>query len=166
MKAHKADQYGNLVFRGTARNFNPEMASASRFCIAEVEEIVDSGELHPDHVHLPGIFVDAIVPAPDVEKRIESLCISNSSHEVEVGNEPSSDHKIRLQIARRAALELRDGMNANLGIGIPTLASNFLPKQAKIMLQTENGLIGMGPYPTKEQVDADWVNAGRLTQIH
>ena len=73
--AHKADRFGNLVFRKTARNFNPACAMAGRICVAEVEEIVETGEIDPDAVHLPGIFVDRIVHNPDPEKRIEQRTV-------------------------------------------------------------------------------------------
>ena len=70
VKAWKADETGNLVFRKTARNFNPPAAMCGRVCVAEVEEIVPTGSLDPDHVHLPGIYVHRIVQG-DHEKRIE-----------------------------------------------------------------------------------------------
>ena len=70
VKAHKADRYGNLVYRKTARNFNPLCAMAGRITIAEVEELVEVGELDPDHVHTPGVFVQRVVVGRH-EKRIE-----------------------------------------------------------------------------------------------
>ncbi|MBT6329869.1 MAG: CoA transferase subunit A, partial [Kordiimonadaceae bacterium] len=73
IKAWKADKEGNLVFRKTARNFNPMMATAGKVTIAEVEEIVEIGELDPDHIHTPGIFVQRIIVSKDPEKRIEQL---------------------------------------------------------------------------------------------
>ena len=75
VKAWKADHAGNLVFRRTARNFNPNVAMAGRITIAEAEVIVPTGELDPDHIHLPGIYVHRLVHNPAPEKRIEQRTV-------------------------------------------------------------------------------------------
>lgn len=161
VKAWKADKFGNLVFKGTARNFNPDVAKAAYFTIAEVEEIVEDGQLDPNEIHVPGVFVKAIVKA-NVEKRIERLTLDKSG-------QPKSDKpedkgaQTRERIVRRAALELKDGMNVNLGIGMPTLCSNYIPEGVRIMYQSENGLLGMGAYPKPGSQDADLINAGKET---
>lgn len=75
VKAYKADKAGNLVFRKTARNFNPECAMAGKFTIVEVEQIVEIGEMDPDEIHLPGIYVNRIVLNAQPEKRIEQMTL-------------------------------------------------------------------------------------------
>jgi len=75
VKAYKADKAGNLVFRKTARNFNPECAVAGKFTIVEVEQVVEIGDIDPDDIHLPGIYVNRIVVNASPEKRIEQMTL-------------------------------------------------------------------------------------------
>lgn len=162
IKAQKADKFGNLVFRGTSMNFNPDCAKAAKYCIAEVEEIVENGQIAPNDVHLPGIFVHALVHTPGVEKKIEKRTVlpkDPAKAAATLKPEPPA----RLRIIRRAALEFKDGMSANLGIGIPTLAANYLPEGVNVMLQSENGLLGLGKDPIEGSEDADWINAAKAT---
>ena len=139
VKAAVADTRGNLIFAGTAQNANPDCAMAGKLCIAEAEKIVEAGELDPSAVNLPGVYVDKVILATRNEKRIERLRLA------EKGGEPATATGGRGRIMRRAAKEFKDGYYVNLGIGIPTLASNYIPENVKIDLQAENGLLGIGP---------------------
>lgn len=156
LRAWRADRAGNCAFRYTTRAFGPIMAKAARLTIVEAENIVEVGEIDPDDVNLPGIYVDRIVPATE-EKRIEVLSLREEEAGGGGGEAPeavSPAREKRNRIARRAAKELKHGYYVNLGVGIPTLAPSFLPEGQKVWLQSENGILGMGPYPTKDEVDA------------
>ncbi|HMP30388.1 MAG TPA: 3-oxoacid CoA-transferase, partial [Saprospiraceae bacterium] len=145
IKAWKGDTTGNLVFRGTAQNFNTMMAAAGKICIAEVEELVNPGELDPNHIHVPGIYVHRIFQGKNYQKRIEQRTVSLIEN---IDNEGVSffEYGIGLTkfgIAKRISQEIKDGYYVNLGIGIPTLVANYIPKDISIMLQSENGLLGI-----------------------
>ncbi|WP_339864606.1 CoA transferase subunit A [uncultured Algoriphagus sp.] len=77
VKAWKGDTAGNLIYKGTARNFNPMMAAAGKICIAEVEELVEAGELNPNEIHTPGIYVQRIFQGENYEKRIEQRTVTS-----------------------------------------------------------------------------------------
>ncbi|XP_076836919.1 succinyl-CoA:3-ketoacid coenzyme A transferase 1, mitochondrial-like isoform X1 [Brachyhypopomus gauderio] len=160
IKAWKCDNAGNLVFRKTARNFNQPMCKAAKVTIVEVEEIVDVGSFAAEDIHVPSIYIDRVVRGASYEKRIEKRIVRSS--QTVKPNSKESD-RTRERIIRRAALEFHHGMYANLGIGIPMLASNYISPEITVHLQSENGILGLGPYPTESEVDPELINAGKET---
>jgi 3-oxoacid CoA-transferase len=150
VKAWKGDTEGNLIYKGTSRNFNPVMAPAGRITIAEVEELVPVGSLDPNEIHTPGIYVQRIFQGSDYVKPIEHF-----------GAKPYAEQEQKEIIARRLAKEIKDGDYVNLGIGIPTLVSNHIPEGMKVILQSENGLLGIGPLAMPGQEDPDLINASK-----
>ena len=130
IKAQKADQIGNAVFSKTARNSNADFPQAAKISIAEVEEIVEPGDIHPDKVHLPGIFVDKLFLAEESEKRIEHLNLDRKTHIPEDFVKPSKEKQAKLdiqqKIAARVAKEFIKGSYVTLGYGIPLAASKFI----------------------------------------
>ena len=125
----------------------------------QAENIVEIGELGPMEIDLPGIYIDRIVPAT-VDKQIEITTLrkpKSAQGESQDQGEAKGKNEARMKrekIARRAAKELKDGFYCNLGVGMPVLAASFLEPGVKVWLQSENGILGMGEYPTEDEVDA------------
>jgi 3-oxoacid CoA-transferase len=137
------------------------MAKAARVAIVEAENIVPVGSINPIDVHLPGIYIDRIVTSV-APKRIENRKTRQIANQETASALPEALLR-RHRIARRTAKELKHGYYVNLGVGIPTLAPSFLTPDTKVWIQSENGILGMGPYPTEDEVDPDIINAGKET---
>ncbi|UQN10246.1 3-oxoacid CoA-transferase [Deinococcus sp. QL22] len=154
IRAWRADTAGNLQYRLTEQNFNRAMATAAGIVVAEVEEIVEVGEIAPEHVHTPGLYVDYLVQA--------SLTLESLGSSADVNSGAKRVDEARIRMARRALQELRAGDVVNLGIGIPTLVADLITPDMNLNLHTENGMLGVGPAPQGGGAMAYPVNAGKI----
>lgn len=173
IKANQCDVFGNCRWNGSSRNFNPECAMAGKFTIVECEEIVPLGYFKAEDIHLSGACIQAIVQNNSYPKKIELLRTTprlsnddkvdkNKSYELD-SSKLNDKQKKRFRIIKRAAQELTDDMIVNLGIGMPTLLPNFVDPNITLWLQSENGILGCGPYPYEGEENPDLINAGKET---
>jgi 3-oxoacid CoA-transferase len=163
LRGYRADTVGNVQFRGGSQNFNPSFAKAARVAIVEVDEIVEPGGIPPELINLPGIFVSRVVKTTekfDLWRRPE--------------RRPSDKPRLyhgkpgltRAGIAKNAARLVKDGTYVNLGVGIPTMVSNYLVER-DVILHAENGVLGYGRMVSEEKdIDPDIYNAaGQFVSI-
>ncbi|KAL8832976.1 MAG: hypothetical protein Q9170_004612 [Blastenia crenularia] len=162
VKAWKADRLGNCQFRFAAQNFNGVMARNAKTTIVEAEHIVEPGDIEPNAVHLPGIYVTHVIQS-ETDKKIEKFTYTKDERtEMKALGQGDTARK-RERIVRRAAKEFQNGMYANLGIGMPMLAPSYVDPSVEVQLQSENGILGLGPYPREGEADPDLINAGKET---
>jgi 3-oxoacid CoA-transferase len=135
IRAHTADRLGNLTYRLSGRTFGPSMARAAALTIAEVDQIVEVGDLDPESIVTPHAYVDIVVTRDPAISSMEATGRLNARWS------PSD-----VLIAQRVAREVRPGQIVNLGTGIPSLVKNYLTDKS-VFLQTENGILGVGPAP-------------------
>jgi 3-oxoacid CoA-transferase len=154
VKCWKSDKDGNLVFHRTARNFNPDVATSGKIVIAEADYIVETGELDPDEIHCPGIYVDRVFMGVNEEKRIEKLMLKTPGV-LNLGGKSKEDNEMRIRIAKRAAGEIKENMYVNLGAGMPTATANFVDPELNVYFHSENGLLGTGDYPDPGKEDPE-----------
>jgi 3-oxoacid CoA-transferase len=160
IRARKADVHGNLVYRRTARNFNPPFATAANVTIAEVDEIVEPGALDPEAVATPGIFIHRLVrrETPLRKETVFELMRSLGRNVKIAENAAESGRGLSPELmALRAARLLKPGQYVNLGIGLPTLVSDFISDE--VVLHAENGVLGYGPLAPVGEEDIDLYNA-------
>jgi 3-oxoacid CoA-transferase len=156
VRAYRGDRLGNLDLRGSNRNFTPAFAKAARVVIAEVDEIVEVGEIDPENVGLPGIFVTRVVKATVQPDAVRPAARRPKDTAREYNGKPGWT---RLEMARRIAGLLEDGTYVNLGVGMPTLVSKYIG-QRDITLHGENGLLGYRGLTEGEAPDRNVFDAG------
>ena len=158
LRGYRADRLGNVQFRGGSQNFNPSFAKAARVAIVEVDEIVEPGGIPPELVNLPGIFVSRIVKTTQtVDGKAWRRPERRPSDKPRLYN--GKPGLTRAGIAKRAAALVKDGTYVNLGVGIPTMVSNYL-QERDVILHAENGVLGYGKMVSEEnEIDPDIYNA-------
>ena len=160
IRAAQADTHGNLSYRRTARNFNPPFATAADVTIAEVDNVVAEGMLDPEAVATPGIFIHRLVRRQKLlDKKTVFGLMRSMGRNVKVA-ETATESVRGLSpelMALRAARLLTPGQYVNLGIGLPTLVSDFISDQ--VTLHAENGVLGYGPLARTREEDLDLYNA-------
>ncbi|KAJ4246872.1 hypothetical protein NW762_013424 [Fusarium torreyae] len=139
------------------------MAKNAKCTIVEADEIVEVGEIIPENVHLQGVYVDRVTKST-TSKEIEKVKFLESTDALlkSVTGVGDAAHR-RIKIIKRAAKELKDGRYVNLGIGMPLAAPAFVPERVEVILQSENGILGMGRYPKPGEGDPDLINPGKET---
>lgn len=158
LRGFRADRYGNVQFRGGSRSFNDSFAKAAGTAIIEVEEIVEVGELSPEQIHLPGVFVSRVVQSTvhvDVKSLPQRTARSAETRREYAGKPALS----RQEIGRRAAALLLDHDVINLGAGLPNQVVNFLNGR-DVVLHAENGLLNYGRFTDLDDADPDLHDAG------
>lgn len=158
LRGYRADRLGNVQLRGGSQNFNPSFAKSARVAIVEVDEIVEPGVIPPELINLPGIFVSRVVKTTDT---------TNAKAWRRPERRPADQPRLyngkpaltRAGIAKRAAGLVREGTYVNLGVGIPTMVSNYLQGR-DVILHAENGVLGYGHMVTTDgEIDPDIYNA-------
>ena len=154
IRAWRADTAGNLQYRLTENNFNHAAATAADIVIAEVQEIVEVGQIDANAVHTPGCNVDYLVQATTTEQDLgTSASISGGAKKIDAA---------RMAMAKAALAELEKGEIVNLGVGIPTLVADLITPEHGIVLHSENGMLGVGASPKNGGAIDYPVNASKI----
>src|SRR6202795_2750209 len=158
LRGYRADRLGNVQFRGGSQNFNPSFAKAARVAIVEVDEIVEPGGIPPELIDLPGIFVARVVKTTQTaDGKAWRRPERRPSDQPRLYN--GKPALTRTGIAKRAAALVKDGTYVNLGVGIPTMVSNYLQSR-DVILHAENAVLGYGQMVSDEHdIDPDIYNA-------